>query len=201
MGDAVEFKIVLIGAANVGKTCIVQRGTTGAFNSGTMPTLGASYTSKMIHVNDKLVRLLIWDTAGQERYRGITPMYYRNASAAIIVYSIVDEESFEQIDPWLRSLRDNLPTSVLLFVVGNKSDLESGRSVPVDFGQDKASAIKAHFTEVSAKTGDGIEELFVFVASTCLDATAQKAGNADGSNVAETVQVDGKKGDGGGQCC
>jgi small GTP-binding protein len=200
MGEQVEFKIVIIGAANVGKTCILKRGTTGAFDTGTMPTLGASYTSKWITVNDKLVQLLIWDTAGQERYRGITPMYYRNASGAIIVYSIADEESFGQIDAWLQSLRDNLPTSVLLFLVGNKSDLEGSRKVQIEEGQDKASAIKANFTEVSAKTGAGIEDLFVFIASTCLDAAAKKGDKANGVNVAETIKVDNKKEDGA-PCC
>jgi small GTP-binding protein len=201
MEEAVEFKIVLIGAASVGKTCIVKRSTTGTFDVDAMPTLGASYTSKLINVNGKVARLLIWDTAGQERYRGITPMYYRNATAAMIVYSIVDEESFRQVDPWLRSLNDNLPSSVLLFLTGNKSDLESSRKIPIDDGQEKAAAIKAHFAEVSAKDGSGIEELFVLVASTCLDFVEQKAKDRDGASVAETVQVDGKKGTVAGSCC
>jgi small GTP-binding protein len=168
-GEAGEFKVVLIGATNVGKTCIVKRGTSGFFDSSTMPTLGASYTSKLVTVGDSVVRLLIWDTAGQERYRGITPMYYRNATAALIVYSIVDRDSFGEVHGWLRTLRDNLPTKVLLFLVGNKSDLEDARTVTVDEGQEKAAEMGGVFAEVSAKDGSGIEELFVMIGTACVE--------------------------------
>jgi Ras-related protein Rab-5C len=188
MTDVAEHKVVLIGATSVGKTCIVKRGTTGVFDSSTMPTLGASYTSKLVNVGDSVTRLLIWDTAGQERYRGITPMYYRNAVAAIIVYSIADRASFEQVEVWLRSLEENIPAGVLLSLVGNKSDLDANREVPVDEGQEKANAIHATFCEVSAKTGEGIDELFVTVATTCLE-HRQAKGKDQPANQAVTVDV------------
>jgi Ras-related protein Rab-5C len=188
MAEVGEHKVVLIGATSVGKTCIVKRGTTGVFDSSTMPTLGASYTSKLVNVGDSMTRLLIWDTAGQERYRGITPMYYRNAVAAIIVYSITDRESFKQVEVWLRSLEENIPAGVLLFLVGNKSDLEDNREVPIDDGQEKATEIHAVFSEVSAKTGDGVDELFVTVASACFEQKQTKAKDS-GSNKAQTIDV------------
>jgi small GTP-binding protein len=188
MTEVGEHKVVLIGATSVGKTCIVKRGTTGVFDSSTMPTLGASYTSKLVNVGDSITRLLIWDTAGQERYRGITPMYYRNAIAAIIVYSISDGESFKQVEVWLKSLEENIPAGVLLFLVGNKSDLEDAREVTIDEGQEKANAIHATFSEVSAKTGDGVDELFITVATTCLEHRQAKLKN-QASNQAETVDV------------
>jgi small GTP-binding protein len=188
MVDIEEHKVVLIGETSVGKTCIVKRGTTGAFDSNTLATLGASYTSKLVNAGEIVTRLLIWDTAGQERYRGITPMYYRNAAAVLLVYSIADRESFTQIDVWLRSLEENIPNGVLLFLVGNKSDLESTREVKVEAGQEKAQSIRATFSEVSAKTGDGIKELFVTVASACLALKKTKDKDA-ASNQAETVDV------------
>jgi small GTP-binding protein len=202
MTEAGEYKVVLIGATSVGKTCIVKRGTTGIFDSSTMPTLGASYTSKLVNVGESATRLLIWDTAGQERYRGITPMYYRNAVAAIIVYSIADRESFKQVDVWLRSLEESIPTGVLLFLVGNKSDLEGQREVTVDDGQEKANAIHATFSEASAKSGDGVDELFVTVGSACLEQKRAKSKESQ-SNQAVTVDVSQSsraKGDQGG-CC
>jgi small GTP-binding protein len=188
MTEVGEHKVVLIGATSVGKTCIVKRGTTGIFDSSTMPTLGASYTSKLVNVGDSVTRLLIWDTAGQERYRGITPMYYRNAVAAIIVYSLADRESFKQVEVWLRSLEENIPAGVLLFLVGNKSDLEEQREVTIDEGQEKATEIHATFSEVSAKTGDGIDELFITVATTCLEHRQAKS-KGQAVNQAETVDL------------
>jgi small GTP-binding protein len=193
-----EFKVVLIGATSVGKTCIVKRGTSGFFDSSTMPTLGASYTSKLVTVDDSIVRLLIWDTAGQERYRGITPMYYRNASATLIVYSIADRDSFGEVHSWLRTVRDNLQTKVLLFLVGNKSDLEDSRAIAIDEGQDKAAEMGAAFAEVSAKDGSGIDELFVMVATACVEQGAIKN---DGKQQATTVCLPKVGGRSGGTCC
>lgn len=162
----VELKLVLIGGTAVGKTCIVQRSTSGCFESDTMPTLGASYTSKMVKVSEQVdARIQIWDTAGQERYRGMTPMYYHGASAALIVYSITERESFKEVDMWAKSLRDHAQPTTQLYLVGNKADLENGREVGIEEGQDKAAELGAHFTEVSAKTGMGVEELFTLVAS------------------------------------
>jgi small GTP-binding protein len=201
MTEILEHKVVLIGATSVGKSCIVKRGTTGIFDGSTLPTLGASYTSKSVNVGESLTRLLIWDTAGQERYRGITPMYYRNAVAAIIVYSIADRKSFKEVEVWLKSLEENIPGGVLLFLVGNKSDLDDIREVSIDEGQQKATALSAAFSEVSAKTGDGIEELFITVATTCLERRPSK-GKDTGANQAETVDVaHAGRAEGSGGCC
>ena len=155
-----ELKIVLVGHANVGKTCIVKRATTQTFSEDTAPTLGASYVSKLVPVNGTDIRLQIWDTAGQERYRGMTPMYYRGAQVALIVYSIHDSESFDAVDGWLNSLNENSDGDRILFLIGNKCDLEYDRVVTTELAQTKSKSIKAHFYEVSAKTGQGIEELF-----------------------------------------
>jgi small GTP-binding protein len=190
LSDAAEFKIVFIGATSVGKTCIVRRSTTGTFQP-TVPTLGASYALKQLDTRGAHVRLLLWDTAGQERYRAITPMYYRGAAAAVLVYSVTDRESFAQIDIWLASLHKNVQNKVLIFVVGNKSDLEDLRDVDTAEGLEKASAIGAKFTEVSARTGDGVEELFASIAQTCIDEVETSVVQATGTPVqSETVRRD-----------
>ena len=160
MAEPKELKIVLVGHTNVGKTCIVRQATTGVFSEDSAPTLGASYVSKLTNVNGTDVRLQIWDTAGQERYKGMTPMYYRGAQTALIVYSVTDNESFESVDGWLASLKDNAEPNITLFLLANKCDCESERTVSTDQGKEKALQMGAHFYEVSAKTGDGIEEVF-----------------------------------------
>lgn len=155
-----ELKIVLVGHTNVGKTCIVRQATTGVFSEDSAPTLGASYVSKLANVNGTEVRLQIWDTAGQERYKGMTPMYYRGAQTALIVYSVTDSESFESVDGWLNSLRENAEPDITLFLLANKCDCDSDRTVTTEQGQEKARSMGAHFYEVSAKTGQNIEDVF-----------------------------------------
>jgi small GTP-binding protein len=159
-----ELKIVVIGSCSVGKTCIIERATSGSYEGEgmTAPTLGASYTSKTVTFGNKDVHLQIWDTAGQERYRTITPMYFRNAAVGFIVYAISDRESFNEIDGWLNSFSENTEDAAVI-LVGNKCDLEDERDVTTQEGAEKAILVSAAFTEVSAKTGLGIEELFAMV--------------------------------------
>jgi small GTP-binding protein len=164
-----EMKLVLVGNMSVGKTCIAKTATTGSFVDNTAPTLGASFIAKMVQVDDEEIRLQIWDTAGQERYRGMTPMYFRGAHAAIIAYSITDEGSFDGIDAWVESLRDNAPPGIELVLVGNKMDLEDERVIASARGESKATDIGAAFYEVSAKTGDRINEVFLDVATRLLE--------------------------------
>ena len=65
----------------------------------------------------------LWDTAGQERFRSITKLYYRGASAVLLVYSIIDESSFEEMGRWLIEMRENLGSDIIIHVVGTKSDV------------------------------------------------------------------------------
>ena len=160
MQDCEEVKLVLIGNQSVGKTCIVRMATTGLFDEDTIATLGASYTSKTIVMDSKEVRIQIWDTAGQERYRSMTPMYYRGAQFAFVVYSVDNMESFQSVDQWMESLRECVEDQINVFVVANKADLEDARAVTAEQGQEKAKQFGATFMEVSAKTGMGIEDLF-----------------------------------------
>jgi small GTP-binding protein len=62
--------------------------------------LGALFLTKKISVGDYFVKFEIWDTAGQERYHALTPMYYRNANAAIVVFDITNKTSFEKARRW-----------------------------------------------------------------------------------------------------
>jgi small GTP-binding protein len=164
-------KLVLVGNTAVGKTCIVKRAADDIFADDTSPTLGASYLSKIVVIRETTVRVQIWDTAGQERYRGMTPMYFRGAHVAIVAYSVTDLDSFEAIDSWIVSLRDNGGPNVVIFVVGNKCDNEEGRVVETARGEGKATNLKAEFYEVSAKTGDGIEDLFMDICKVYIERT------------------------------
>ena len=69
------------------------------------------------------VRLQLWDTAGQERFRAISRLYYRGASAVLLVYSIIDQQSFEEMGTWLKEMKDNLAQDVVIHIVGTKSDI------------------------------------------------------------------------------
>jgi len=75
------------------------------------------------------VKLQLWDTAGQERYHALAPLYYRGASVAVVVYDITRRETFGTLKDWVRELKMQGPSNILIAVVGNKADLESKRDV------------------------------------------------------------------------
>jgi len=135
--NSLEAKICVLGSQGVGKTCLVQRYVTGKFSpSTTLSTVGASfYTKRIIDIDSgTVVRLQLWDTAGQERFRSISPLYYRGASAVILVYSIIDEKSFEDMGQWLHKVKQNMADDAIIHVVGTKADLadEERRAVPFE---------------------------------------------------------------------
>ncbi|KAL8738846.1 MAG: hypothetical protein Q9181_000450 [Wetmoreana brouardii] len=119
-------------------TSLVQRYVKGTFTpSTTASTVGASFLTKRVLDIDSgyTVRLQLWDTAGQERFRSISKLYYRGASAVLLVYSIIDEQSFDEMGRWMQELKEYVGENVVVHVVGTKSDVAqnpSRRMVPFE---------------------------------------------------------------------
>jgi len=120
---------------------------------------------KNLVIDDKKIKLQIWDTAGQERFKSLTPMYYRDAKAALLVYDITSATTFAKVKDWVNELRVGVPDDIIMVVVGNKLDrADKHREIKTDVGQEYARSVGATFTETSAKTKEGVEELFRDVA-------------------------------------
>jgi len=83
-----NYKLVLLGDAAVGKSSSVERFVKNEFFEFQQPTIGAAFLTQTVALDDYIVKFEIWDTAGQERYRSLAPMYYRGAAAALVVYDI-----------------------------------------------------------------------------------------------------------------
>jgi small GTP-binding protein len=164
MSEGIDAKIVLLGAASVGKTCMICRAVSDEFDSEMPNTIGACFTAKEMSVADSVINLQIWDTAGQERFRTLAPMYYRGSIVALLVYSIVDEASLQDVRDWAEEMKTQTDAMPFLFVIGNKCDLFEERVVAIEKGEAVAKELNAPFFEVSAKSGRGIDELFVRVA-------------------------------------
>nr|XP_054762053.1 ras-related protein Rab-22A-like [Lytechinus pictus] len=149
--------------SGVGKSSIVQRFVSDTYYESIPPTIGASFMSKTLAVDEKMYKFQIWDTAGQEKYRGLAPMYYRGAAAAIVVYDITSQASFSKVRDWIRELRQHGPENIVISVAGNKCDLEDLREIPVRIAAEYAEEVGAVFTETSAKTAANIKELFIAI--------------------------------------
>ena len=97
----------MIGDSGVGKSNLLSRFTRNEFSLDSKSTIGVEFATKSIVAEGKTIKAQIWDTAGQERYRAITSAYYRGAVGALLVYDISKHATFENVERWLKELRDH----------------------------------------------------------------------------------------------
>lgn len=154
------FKVVLIGDSGVGKSSLLSRFTRNEFNLESKSTIGVEFATRSIEVDGKTIKAQIWDTAGQERYRAITSAYYRGAVGALLVYDIAKHLSYENVERWLRELRDHADQNILIMLVGNKSDLRHLRSIPTEEAKAFAEKNGLSFIETSALDSTNVEPAF-----------------------------------------
>ncbi|KAJ6792572.1 ras-related protein RABF1 isoform X1 [Iris pallida] len=178
-------KLVLLGDSGVGKSCIVLRFVRGQFDPTSKVTVGASFLSQTLALQDSTtVKFEIWDTAGQERYAALAPLYYRGAAVAVVVYDITNPDSFHKAQYWvkelivfilhstfpgririgntdhLKELQKHGSPDIVIALVGNKADLHENRSVSTQDAVEYAEKNGMFFIETSAKTADNINQLF-----------------------------------------
>ena len=77
-------------------------------------------------VDGKTIKAQIWDTAGQERYRAITSAYYRGAVGALLVYDIAKQLTYQNVERWLKELRDHADQNIVIMLVGRSGGMASG---------------------------------------------------------------------------
>lgn len=117
-------KLVLLGASNAGKTALSARYVRDTFSPDTKATVGAAFASHTTQTEGgRRVKFEIWDTAGQERYASLAPLYYRGATAALVVYDGTDVESFERAKYWVGELERHGDPECAVVLCGNKTDL------------------------------------------------------------------------------
>jgi len=124
------FKYIIIGDSSVGKTSLISSLMNGSFKKEYTTTIGVDFASKMLKLDDHIVKIQIWDTAGQEAFRSITKCYYRGAIGCIIVFDITSIKSFENVKSWLNDVNhSDRSDKRQIMIVGNKKDLEKYRAV------------------------------------------------------------------------
>lgn len=160
----INAKLVLLGDAGAGKSSLVLRFVKGQFVEFQESTIGAAFFSQTLAVNDATVKFEIWDTAGQERYHSLAPMYYRGAAAAIIVYDITNQVSFDRAKKWVQELKAQGNTNMVVALAGNKADLLEAKKVSTEDAQLYAQENDLFFLETSAKTATNVNEIFYEIA-------------------------------------
>ena len=158
--EKITFRSVTIGDSSVGKTCIVNRFLQDKFDPAEQNTIGTLYESFQDKRDGRDLEIQIWDTAGQEQYRSLGPIYYRSSAAALVVFDITNRKSFEDIGIWIQEFRNVAGENTIVLLVGNKIDLSTERAVTREEAEDWAKKNNCIYQETSARTGEGVKQLF-----------------------------------------
>lgn len=153
------YKIIIVGASNIGKTALTNYYFDIRDNAG-YATLGVEFYVKNVEIDDTKIKAHIWDTAGQEKFYSITKSYFRNAAGAFLCFSIVDRRSFQMIENYINDIRELSTKKASIILVGTHSDLDDKRKVSLS--EITAFVVKHNieYIEVSGITGANINYLF-----------------------------------------
>lgn len=155
-----NFKFIVIGSSGVGKTAILKRLVDDVFTGESQSTIGVEFLTTTIEVDATSVKLQIWDTAGQERFRSIAKAYFRSAIGVILVFDLTDRKSFEDLNQWLNDVHALCDPNAVVTLIGNKTDLQSARTVSESEAESFAQLHHLTYLETSALGGDNIREAF-----------------------------------------
>ena len=160
----IDLKIILLGDVSVGKTSIIGRYINSSFEDNYKPNVTAEKRLKVINEDDNTsLRMNIWDTAGQDRFKTIAKNYYKGANAVIFVFDVNHKNTIEKIKFWINSVKDNSSKDIIEIIVGNKIDIEGKREVTKEQMKSLGQNVGMETFETSAKTGEGINEIFNYL--------------------------------------
>ncbi|XP_059188518.1 rho-related GTP-binding protein RhoA-C-like [Centropristis striata] len=177
---AVTKKLLIVGDPVCGKTCLLIVFSKDWFSEVFVPKVFENYVAD-IEVDGKQVELALWDTSDLEDYVRLRPLYYRDTDVILMCFSIDRPDSLENIpEKWIPEVKRFCP-NVPIILVGTKKDLRNDehtrrklakmKQEPVksDEARDMANRINAFgYLECSAKTKDGVKEVFEMAARAAL---------------------------------
>ena len=175
-----ELKIITLGEAATGKTCIIKRFVDNCFHEKVVATIGIDYCCRNISVYGTEFRLNVVDTAGQERFLSLVRSYLRDAVGVLLVFDVTDKSSFEEGIPKMLELI-HPEDDMRMILVGNKADAEDRRKVTRKQAEKFAANLGVLYFETSAVTGQNIRKVFeeitkvIYITSDLTNPTAKDA--------------------------
>ena len=163
-GSKFRFKITLVGNGRVGKTSLIQKFSQNEFNEDYIKTIGAQFSIHDTEIEGDQIKLMFWDIAGQDDFNFARPSFFKNSNAAIIVYSLEDnnlgEDSFNHIKDWHDEIKQ-FCGDIPVVVFANKVDLVDEKGMNKSKIQDIVNNLNfLGYYITSAKTGQGVIEAF-----------------------------------------
>ena len=158
----IKKKICMLGSFAVGKTSLVQRFVNSIFSEKYHTTIGVKIDQKQVAVDDREVLLMLWDIHGEDEFQTIKPAYVMGSAGYFIVMDGTRRNTLEK-GLQLRQMVEKTIGEVPFVVLVNKADLKPQWEITDDdLARLKAQGVTLLLT--SAKTGEGVEEAFTYLA-------------------------------------
>lgn len=164
----IQKKVCMLGAFAVGKTSLVSRFVSSIFSEKYLTTVGVKIDKKSLVVDQREVTLVLWDLYGQDEFQTVQRSYLRGSSGYLLVVDGTRRATLETAGRLHTAAREILG-HVPFIVVLNKADLESEWQVD-QRGIWKVAEQGAPIVRTSARTGDGVEEMFLTLTRAMLNA-------------------------------
>ena len=161
MENELKLKVVILGVTNIGKTCIISKYVNDTFDTIEPVTSIACYETKTLTTEGTSISLFLWDTPGLERFRSLNKFFMKESDVGIFVYDPFRRQTFEELSWYVDTMKSHSRKDALYIICENKSDIKDlDRTVTIEEAKVYADTIGAKFCKVSAKTGEGLEEMF-----------------------------------------
>ncbi|XP_074066067.1 dnaJ homolog subfamily C member 27 isoform X3 [Macrotis lagotis] len=164
-GKSLRIKVISMGNAEVGKSCIIKRYCEKRFVPKYLATIGIDYGVTKIYIKDREIKVNIFDMAGHPFFYEVRNEFYKDTQGVILVYDVSQKDTFEALDGWLAEMKQELGPhgnmdNIIFTVCANKIDCAKHRCVDESEGRLWAESKGFLYFETSAQTGEGINEMF-----------------------------------------
>ncbi|KAH8921629.1 hypothetical protein BT69DRAFT_1221263 [Atractiella rhizophila] len=187
-------KLVIVGDGACGKTCLLIVFSKGTFPEVYVPTVFENYVAD-VEVDGKRVELALWDTAGQEDYDRLRPLSYPDSHVILICFSVDSPDSLDNVqEKWISEVT-HFCSGLPIILVGCKKDLRRDprtienlrraghKPVTPEEGNAVAHKIGARvYLECSAKSGEGVREVFEHATRYALTFNVGRSGRRNGKS-------------------
>jgi small GTP-binding protein len=153
-----KLKVCMIGATAVGKTSLVARFVSSVFSQRYATTIGVKIHARRVHLDERIVDLIIWDLSGEDEFQSVQSSYLRGASGYLVVIDGTRRETIDTAISLQERARRTIGDAPFIAVL-NKIDLTAAW----DLGDEQLAALHGrewNLLRTSAKTGEGVEQAF-----------------------------------------